>query len=286
MITEALQHCPGIGPVRLSQLRESGVRSWQDVLHQPDRIPLSVRASVTEESLRCLAALDDQNIGYFVERLVPQDRWRILAEFLDRVTFFDIETTGLEWDAGITVIACWHQGALHTFVEHENLDEFVELLESVELLVSFNGSAFDVPRVVSTFHLMELPCPHLDMRWTCYHRGLLGSLKQIATTLGIERPADLADVDGALAVQLWQQWTGYEDEVARRHLVRYCAADVLLLVMVAQHMHGAGASDELWAKLPDVVGQDGAQGQIDSTWRTVANANPTAWRGRRVRFAC
>ena len=272
--------------MRLSQLRESGVCSWHDVLHHPECVPSSVRASVMQESLRCLTALDDQNIGYFVERLVPQDRWRILAEFLDRATFFDIETTGLEWDAGITVIACWHRGILHTFVEHENLDEFVELLETVELLVSFNGSAFDVPRVVSAFHLMELPCPHLDMRWTCYHRGMSGSLKQIAASLGIDRPADLADVDGALAVHLWQRWTDREDEVARTHLVRYCAADVLLLVMVAQYMHGTGACDELWSKLPDVAGQDDVLERVDSTWRTLASGAPAAWRGRRVRFAC
>ena len=40
-------------------------------------------------------------------------------------------TSGLEMDSLITVIACWHQGRLHTFVEHENLDDFLDLLDDI-----------------------------------------------------------------------------------------------------------------------------------------------------------
>lgn len=252
MIVEALLHCPGIGPARLAQLHELEIRTWSDAVQHADRIPSSYRDAVVEECHRCLAALDNRDVAYLVERLAPQDKGRVVSEFFDRMSFFDIETTGLEHDSRITVIACWHRGRLHTFVEHENLDDFLLLLDEVTLLASFNGGSFDVPRILDSFHIPALPCPHLDLRWPCYHGGLRGTLKDIARRAGVSRPNDLQDADGALAVHLWNRWMMQEDRAARDQLVRYCAADVLLLVMVASGVAGRSrrTPDELWAHLP------------------------------------
>lgn len=251
MITEALRHCPGIGPVRLKQLHALGVRSWHDVLEHAGRIPFGFRAGLVEECDRCLKALEAGDIRYLVGRLAPTDKWRILSHLLEETTYFDIETMGLEYDAPITVIACWHRGQLHHFVENENLDEFLTLLDDVTLLTSFNGSSFDVPRVLDGFHIPELPCPHLDLRWLCYHQGLRGSLKRIAADVGITRPADLNDADGALAVVLWHAWSGKGDRSARDLLLRYCGADVLMLVMLAEQLVGRDdlCHEEVWTHL-------------------------------------
>ncbi len=252
MITESLRHCSGIGPARLAQLHEAGIRSWNDVIEHPSKIPLGIRPSLLSQAGRALTALDQNDISYFVNQLCPQDKWRILAEFFDQTSFFDIETTGLEIDASITVIVCWHQGQLHSFVEHENLDEFLVLLDDVSLLASFNGASFDVPRVLDAFHIPQLPCPHLDLRWSCYHAGLTGSLKNIARNLQFVRPLDLADTDGEVAIELWSDWREHEDSTARDHLIRYCAADVLILMMLAQHLANVDRfdTDELWSHLP------------------------------------
>lgn len=253
MITEALRHCRGVGRVRLEQLHALGVRSWHDAVAEPERIPAAVRQQVVQECDRCLQALADSDIRYFLDRFCPQDKWRILAEYPGHASFFDIETTGLEYDDTITVIVCWHQDRLHTFVEHENLDEFLDLLDSIPLLVSFNGSSFDVPRLLEGFHIPELPCPHLDLRWPCYHRGFSGGLKQVAARLGISRPADLQDVAGDEAVRLWSMWRHQQNQTAREQLIRYCAADVLLLRPVAQYLagHPLIPAQELWQQLPD-----------------------------------
>ena len=247
-----MQHCPTIGPVRLALLREVGVRSWPDVLAFADRLPKSFRQRLFEESCRCLAALECGDIRFFVDRFASQDQWRILTHFIDSVSFFDIETMGLEYDAPITTIACWHDGRLLTFVEHENLDEFLALLDEVKLLASFNGSSFDVPRVLDAFHIPQLPCPHVDLRWSCYHKGLRGGLKKIATQLGIVRPVDLQDADGAIAAHLWNRWTLHNDRTARDRLLRYCSSDVLLSVMIAKHLAGQALASQtsLWEHLP------------------------------------
>lgn len=252
MITEALRHCRGIGPVRLAQLHARGVRSWEQILAHPERVPARLRGTLLEESRDLLAALAREDIRYFVDRFSPQDRWRILAHYFERATFFDIETTGLEVDAGITVIACWHRGALHSFVEHENLDEFLDLLDDVGLLVSFNGSTFDVPRVLDAFHIGALPCAHVDLRWPCFHRGLRGSLKDVTHQAGICRPADLESMGGELAVLLWDEWRRRGDASARQQLLRYCAADVLLLVGLSHHLTDRveAIDTTLWEHLP------------------------------------
>jgi uncharacterized protein YprB with RNaseH-like and TPR domain len=254
-ITEAMLHCFGIGPKRRQQLYDAGVHTWHDVLNDPAIVPHNIRHALTEESRRCCAALEAGDLTYFLGRFAPQDKWRILTHFREQAAYFDIETTGLEYDASITVICCWHRGELHTFVEHENLDQFLDLLDEIELLVSFNGATFDVPRVLAGFHIPELPCPHLDLRWPCYHQGYRGGLKTVAETLGLQRPLDLQDADGALAVRLWQQWIVEKDSTAREHLIRYCASDVLLLALVGEGLNG-GLDDseiaraDIWKHLP------------------------------------
>ena len=255
MITEALWHFPGLGPKRRERLADEGVRSWSDLTDRPESLPRGCSAAVIEESERCLTALAEDNVGYFVDRFAPQDKWRILQHYIDRVSYFDIETDGLDYDSRITMIACWHNGKLHTFLEHENLDGFLHLLDDVTLLASFNGVSFDVPRVLDAFHIPTLPCPHLDLRWTSYHQGYRGGLKDISMQCGIERPRDLWYADGELAVELWYQWRSADDEAARQKLIRYCAADVLLTLLLGEKLveRETDSPEKIWKHLPDAV---------------------------------
>ncbi|MEZ6130606.1 MAG: ribonuclease H-like domain-containing protein [Planctomycetaceae bacterium] len=255
MITEAFQHCRGVGPIRLAELQQCGIRTWHDAVACPEQVPGVVRASVVDECRRSLAALEADDIQYFVDRLSPPDRWRILSRYLDKAAWFDIETTGLEYDDTITVIVCYHKRQLHTFVEHENLDDFLDLLDDIDLLVSFNGSSFDVPRVLDAFHIPGLPCPHLDLRWSCYYHGLHGGLKHVSAHLGIQRPADLRDADGELAVRLWSQWQQQGHSDSRDQLIRYCAADVLLLRPLSEFIarRPVTSTDQLWEDLPSAA---------------------------------
>ncbi len=239
-LEQALLHCRGIGPARLRRLHHCGLLSWSAIISQPEKIPFHLQLidNLLAEVERCQQAKGRQDIRYFTQQFCPQDHWRILAHYRDRVAYFDLETTGLGFPDYVTVIVCYHRDRLHYFVEKEDLDDFLALLDDIDLLVSFNGTVFDVPRILATFHLFELPCAHIDLRWVSYHAGYTGGLKSICSMTGLNRPDDLDSLTGMDAVYLWERWLHHHDRPARNLLIRYCCADVLLLVQLTHYLLG------------------------------------------------
>jgi len=265
-----LQHylriLPHVSPQRDKALRLEGCACWSAVLNAPRPLAgldvfawAEVRAAA-EQSLRAVQA---GNIAYFTEKLPALEQWRVLAQWFEQASYFDIETSGLEADSIVTLVCCFHEGQPLRFMADENLEDFLDLLESVQLLVSFNGASFDVPRVLDRFHIPELPCPHVDLRWLCHHAGWRGGLKKIERALGLRRPPDLEGLGGAEAVWLWQAWAEQDDEKAKRTLERYCSADTVMLKVLAGklcELQGfpvrMPAENELWSlvheALPDL----------------------------------
>jgi len=270
LIEGAMQHLPAIGRERLKRLQEAGITTWQELRMQPPSL-LGIQPETWNEICceiqYCEQAVREKDHQYLLQRFYACDHWRILARLFPDLTFFDIETDGLACDSTITVIVCRQQNQFYKFVNGENLNEFLEFLEQVELLVSFNGNSFDVPHIERTFNIPGLPCPHLDLRWVCYHEGLKGGLKKIEQKLGILRPPNLVGVEGADAVRLWQCWQRDNDHRARELLERYCCADVAALELVASailHRRGCDvnstSSSRIWEQV-DAVETDRMQVQ-------------------------
>jgi uncharacterized protein YprB with RNaseH-like and TPR domain len=235
-LQQYFRHLPHIGPQREKTLRLEGYACWTDFVNAPlPNAGLDVFAwdeirAAAEQSLHALHAGD---VSFFTSRLPPVEQWRVLAQWFDHASYFDIETSGLEADSMVTLVCCYHKGQPLRFLAGENLDDFLNLLEEITLLVSFNGASFDVPRVLDRFHIPELPCAHVDLRWLCHHAGWRGGLKKIERILGLLRPPDLEGLGGAEAVWLWETWSERGDEQAKRTLERYCVADTVLLQLLA-----------------------------------------------------
>lgn len=237
-LPQSFLHFPGIGPRRGEKLSAAGIRDWNDlVTRRAEELPFSQETSrrLQEAANESLNALQTKDLNYFIERLDCGNRWRLLHDFWDECTYLDIETSGLDSDATITVISCWTGHSLRVFVNGENLDDFPDYALSIPLLVTFNGSTFDLPVICRHFNLPELPIPHVDMRWICKRCDLTGGLKPIEHQLNLKRPDDLVGTDGYEAVLLWEQWANDGDQAARTKLIRYCAADTIAL----QHVTAA-----------------------------------------------
>lgn len=258
MIDKTFVHCPGIGPKTEERIKNTGIESWQDCLLRKDDLPFSgsKKAAFLDQIAKSINALKDDDIGYLVSSLPTREHWRILARYFHQATFFDIETTGLSsYDSLITVIICYKDGTLHSFLFEENLDDFLALVEDSRLLVAFNGNSFDIPFIENAFNIPAIGCPYIDLRWICYHAGYQGGLKSIEKEMQITRPSPIRSIDGFEAVSLFLDWQN-GDEQARKKLIAYCQADVLSSYMVGHRLlDGIGVqmpilrNEEIFAKI-------------------------------------
>lgn len=261
MIDRVFRHLPGIGPETERRLRGGGIHTWSDLQSALPRLRMTEsKRNALERALAAhQAALQRDDIAFFLRQFKRRDHWSILDRWFEHTCFFDIETSMDPAGPAITTIACLGPSGLHTFTAGENLDDFLDHLEGVKLLSSFNGDSFDVPQVLRHFHIPEIPCPHLDLRWVCYHEGFKGGLKAVEKQADMRRPPDLDGMDGQDAVWLWERWSISGERTARDQLVRYCCADAVSLKGLAAlilRSRGSGCAlpdtAALWALLPAV----------------------------------
>ena len=114
----------------------------------------------------------------------------------------------------------------------DNLDDFLDLVDESRLLVTFNGSSFDLPFIERSYNIPSIGCAHVDLRWIAYHQGLEGGLKVIEKKLAVPRPPKMRDIDGFEAVMLFHRWQR-GDQKAKKKLIEYCSADSIATYLVA-----------------------------------------------------
>lgn len=225
MLRNTFCHIPKIGPVTEAKLWDAGIHDW-DSFNKSLGIPLSKKKvesifQVLEESSRQLA---NGNPHYFVQHLPVNQYWRLFPHFRDTIAYIDIETTGLEnWCNEITTIALYDGQTVHTYVNGQNLDDFVSDISRFKIIVSYNGRCFDVPFIEQYFGI-KLDQVHIDLRFVLKSLGFSGGLKGCERQLGIDRGA-LRDIDGYYAVILWYEYKRTGNEKALKTLIEYNSLD-------------------------------------------------------------
>ena len=246
MLPNTFVHLPDIGPVTERELWDSGVHTWEDFLSASSLPP---RAQRNAGQLRELVAesqvrLDEMDAAYFSDALPKNEMWRLYAEFRDRAAFVDIETTGLSPDfSDITMVGVLDFQGYRAFVRDENLEDFREAIEEYDLLVTFNGAAFDLPFIEHKLGRMFSQVAHIDLMFPLRRMGLRGGLKAIEKRLRVGRPSALSALNGYDAVLMWRMWRN-GDKAARDTLVRYNAEDVASLPKLAEIVYD-GLTDRL-----------------------------------------
>ena len=240
MLRQTFLHVPGVGYRTEERLWRSGIASWDDV--GTDRmawVPPHLRDVLSEEIGRSEAALRGGRYRYFTLRLPLREHWRVWPEFRDAVAFLDIETTGLDIGRdALTVVGVYDGRRKRSFVRGENLEELPAALDRARLLVTFNGSRFDVPFLRRAFPRMRLDQLHLDLMNPLHRLGYWGGLKKIERRLGIERSDETAGLSGFDAIRLWAEYEA-GDEDARDRLVAYNLEDVVNLEPLAEFAYAS-----------------------------------------------
>jgi uncharacterized protein YprB with RNaseH-like and TPR domain len=172
-------------------------------------------------------------------RLVRRgEHWRLFPELRSEARYIDIETTGLEPGDVITVVGVSDGHSTCVLARDAGLSAraLAALLADARLLVTFNGTGFDLPRLRAAFPGLPWDLPHFDLAVEGRAVGLHGGLKAVERALGLTRPRDLQGVSGLEAARLWRDHLAGDGRALRR-LVRYCRADVEGLVHLAPRIH-------------------------------------------------
>ena len=193
------------------------------------------------------AAVARKDTAWFKANWPERELWRLWAGYseLPRIALVDIETTGLTpgYDQ-ITVIGLADGAGAKVFVAgrplgtDEVLDRFREAIKGYDLVVTFNGANFDIPFIEKHFRdsHFRFEQPHLDLLWPARSLGLNGGLKDMEKQIGILRAADIKEMRGLEAIQLWGAWKN-GDHAAYARLTTYCKADCVNLREFADHVY-------------------------------------------------
>jgi hypothetical protein len=221
-------HIPGIGPKTEAMLWGKGFLTWEDFLGSPKPIFTKPRDTFIRRELEA-SQEHRHDLAFFADRLGPGEIWRVYDSFKDRAVFLDIETSGgYQGMDEITVIGLYDGKQVRTYINGRNLDEFEEALPEDSLLVTFNGSCFDLPYIKRWFRHIALPAAHIDLRFFLKKLGLQGGLKAVEERLGLQRDPAVRGLDGFDAVLLWKDFQ-WGDEEALERLILYNTMDIVQL---------------------------------------------------------
>jgi uncharacterized protein YprB with RNaseH-like and TPR domain len=140
MLRHTYLHVPGVGEKRERDLWLRGFTDW-------DAFRRGHPAGSWREQI--LSHLDDTRAA---RELPRREAWRLAKEFPGRTLFLDIETTGLSFEGdSVTCVGVSDGTTTQAFVRGRDLARFPEALDGVELLVTYNGSSFDLPVLRNAF---------------------------------------------------------------------------------------------------------------------------------------
>jgi len=218
MLRHTYLHVPGVGEKRERDLWLRGFTDWE-------AFRLGHPSGAWRELI--LMHLDAERAA---RELPRREAWRLAKEFPGCTLFLDIETTGLSFEGdSVTCVGVSDGTMTRAYVRGRDLASFPEALEGIELLVTYNGSSFDIPILRNAFPAVDFDrFHHIDLRFPLHRLGVKGGLKGAERQLGIGRSDAIEGVDGFMAVQLWRAHRA-GTTTALDTLLRYCLEDVVNL---------------------------------------------------------
>jgi len=212
-------------------LWDEGITSWKQFLSSSSALPTALRSRAKFGRIidNSVEALSRGDATFFAEHMPREEWWRLYPNFESKAVFLDIETTGLShYYDEITVVGLYDGKQVRTLLAGHNLDELSGLLAPYDIIITFNGTQFDIPFLKTKFPSLRLPPIHLDLRYLLKRLGFSGGLKEIEQRLGIRRGKEANEVDGLMATVLWSRYLRGDIEALER-LVKYNAADITSL---------------------------------------------------------
>jgi predicted nuclease with RNAse H fold/dephospho-CoA kinase len=113
----------------------------------------------------------------------------------------------------------------------------IAVLQSAKVIVTFNGSIFDLNFLRKTFPGIYMPSVHIDLRFFVRRVGLSGGQKKIEPEIGFKRPESVKEMSGESAPILWYKYRRGDKE-ALKQLISYNHADIEGMKWILDHSIG------------------------------------------------
>lgn len=232
MLENTFLHLPHIGPKTEINLWRQDILTWDQLeLHLNHWPSSSQNRKLLKSCLQESREHRDQ-AAYFHKILPPSERWRLYRDFQHSCAFLDIETSGMTfYGHEITVIGLYDGKQTHQFINGHNMEEFEDALESYDLLVTFNGSRFDIPFICGYFRDLQFRQAHIDLLHVVRRLDYRGGLKSIEPFFDIARSPEIQAMSGYDAVVLWNEYQRGSGDALQK-LLLYNEADVVNLKII------------------------------------------------------
>ena len=220
----------GIGVKTETTLRELGIYCWNDVIkkQRPQLFPKQKWYALWDGINSAVEALKILDISQLTKLIPKIQHWKMIPNFIDRIAYLDIETTGLSPHySHITTIAVYDGTKVHDFIRDDNLDEFPSFISKFPAITTFYGKAFDIPFIRQEMGI-DFNQIHFDVCFLLRRLKIKGGLKRIEKRFGISRGA-LEDLDGYSAVLLWKKFKKTKKKEYLETLLAYNNEDVINL---------------------------------------------------------
>jgi uncharacterized protein len=251
MLRATFQLVPGLGPRRERQLWQSRVTDWSALRDAPEALlPGALQEPLHAAVHGAEVALTAGDLAGLAAALPGREHWRLYGAFADRAVFLDIEAdvTGGHPDwlpeipvdcgprearhvrarEGITAVGLLDARGPRILLRGHDLADLPAAIPPSALIVTFNGSSFDLPALERAFPGWRRPVAHVDLRPLLARLGHHGGLKAIERQTGVGRPDHLRGLDGPGAVWMWRRATR-GDTTALRLFAEYNLWDTVNL---------------------------------------------------------
>lgn len=244
MMSRSFVFLEKIGKKKEQQLWARGITDWVAFL-RTENIPgisKQVKDYYDWRIREAQKALATEDTDYFTKHFPATEHWRLYDYWKEDGGFLDIEI-----DSRGKVIVVGISNYYHTnhFVRGVNLSKEVleKELSKYKILVTFNGSAFDLPKLKKQFQL-RITMPHIDLKPLCVNLGLKGGLKEVEKRLDLKRPPHLQ----GNPVDLWKAFHASGDREWLDLLLAYNTEDVENLKRIMDHAYRQ-LSDKIYKQI-------------------------------------
>src|SRR5579863_8633569 len=237
MLEQTFIHIPGVGIQTEKELWANGIHSWDDADRfekRFGRVGVRLQQKLDDFIPRSREAVKLKDAAFFDRLSVLGEAWRLFPEFAQDCVYLDIETTGLStvFDT-VTMVGLYDGRKYQLFVDGENLQDLPQHLQKHSVVITFNGSGFDLRFLKLAFPNLVLPPIHIDLRWVTRKLGMKGGLKAIEAELGLKRASEVEDLTGYDATVLWAKYLR-GDKSALASLIQYNTEDVVHLKAIME----------------------------------------------------